>query len=197
MIDQFTKDMIREVVLRRELLNISQREMAEYIGISVYHLDQIERMLVAMDFQYFLRYCERLGIDFTVKENKMTGNNYQKLAMRTNDQMADHRLNKELLKHTWPEDIKVGGILNGVLGLTGESGEFADVIKKWIFHEKPLDMDHAKKELGDVLWYVAMICESFNWSMEEIMSLNIDKLIARYPEGFDTDKANNRKAGDI
>ena len=61
------------------------------------------------------------------------------------------------------------------------------------------DEEHAKKELGDVMWYIAMICESFDWSLEEIMSMNIDKLIARYPisEGFTVERANHRKEGDI
>ena len=71
------------------------------------------------------------------------------------------------------------------------------MIKKWIFHEKELDEDHAKKELGDVMWYVAMICESFGWSLDEIMQMNIDKLKKRYPEGFDTERANNRKSDDV
>lgn len=58
-------------------------------------------------------------------------------------------------------------------------------------------MEHAKKEMGDVLWYVAMMCESFGWNMDEIMQMNVDKLKARYPEGFDTVRANNRAEGDV
>ena len=53
------------------------------------------------------------------------------------------------------------------------------------------------KELGDVLWYVAMICHSFGWNMNAIMQMNIDKLKARYPEGFDPDKSLHRKTGDV
>lgn len=70
-------------------------------------------------------------------------------------------------------------------------------MKKWIFHEKPLDVEHAQKEIGDVLWYVAMICHSFGWDMDAIMQQNIDKLKARYPEGFDVDKSAHRKEGDV
>lgn len=69
--------------------------------------------------------------------------------------------------------------------------------KKWIFHEKDFDEVHAKKELGDVMWYVALICDSFGWNLDEILGMNIDKLKARYPKGFDTVLANNRKEGDI
>ena len=128
----------------------------------------------------------------------------QNLAMRTNDGLGTERLldmadNLEQgLTDAMPEtDIDLGGLINGLFGLSGESGEFIDMIKKWIFHEKELDEDHAKKELGDVMWYVAMICESFGWSLDEIMQMNIDKLKKRYPEGFDTERANNRKPEDV
>ena len=87
--------------------------------------------------------------------------------------------------------------MGACLGLAGEVGEFNDMIKKWVFHEKELDMEHAKKEMGDVLWYVAMMCESFGWNMGEIMQMNVDKLKARYPEGFDVTRANNRANDDV
>lgn len=127
----------------------------------------------------------------------MTGAEYQKLAMRTNDGKGLERLESsvEYCKYFGKPDI--GGILNACLGLSGEVGEFNDIIKKWIFHKKPTDMEHLKKECGDILWYVAMMCESFGWSMDEIMQMNIDKLKARYPEGFSIERANNRKEGDI
>lgn len=131
----------------------------------------------------------------------MTGKEYQELAMRTNDRKGTFRLQDCIDDNTskdWTDkDKSIGGILNGCLGLSGEVGEFNDIIKKWIFHEKPLDEEHAKKELGDAFWYLAMICESFGWDMDEIMQMNVDKLKARYPEGFDIAKANNRKEGDI
>ena len=95
------------------------------------------------------------------------------------------------------ESVDIGGIFNACLGLSGEVGEFNDMIKKWVFHEKDLDMEHAKKEAGDILWYVAMLCESFGWNMEEIMQMNVDKLIARYPGGFDVERANHRAVGDV
>lgn len=121
----------------------------------------------------------------------MTGREYQKLAMRTNDGMSTVRLVGAL-----DGTLDIGGVLNGCLGLAGEAGELLDMIKKWIFHSKPLDKGHAKKELGDVCWYVAMICQSFGWDLDEILQMNVDKLKARYPEGFDTELANNRKEGD-
>ena len=123
----------------------------------------------------------------------MTGNEYQKLAMRTNDGKATKRLEDFM----YDGRIDIGGVFNGCLGLAGESGEFMDMMKKWVFHEKPLDEDHAKKELGDVMWYVSMICHSMGWNLDEILQMNVDKLKARYPEGFDTELSNHRAEGDI
>lgn len=140
----------------------------------------------------------------------MTGLKYQVLAMRTNDKLSSMRLISELDKHTdvklvgdddtyevTAKKIDLGGVLNASLGLSGEVGEFNDMIKKWIFHNKPLDEVHLQKELGDICWYIALMAESFGWDLEEIMEKNIDKLMARYPEGFDTERANNRKEGDV
>lgn len=123
----------------------------------------------------------------------MNGNEYQKLAMRTNDGLSTERLEG----YIFDDLIDIGGILNGCLGLAGETGELLDMIKKWIFHNKEFDYEHAKKELGDVCWYIAMIAQSFGWNLDEIMKMNIDKLKARYPEGFDTELSNHRKDDDV
>ena len=138
----------------------------------------------------------------------MTGKEYQKLAMRTNDRKGTDRVINALTKsiinsceivNSDSKEITkdLGGIFNACLGLSGEVGELNDMIKKWIFHEKPFDEEHAKKELGDVMWYVAMMCESFGWDLDEIMQMNVDKLKARYPKGFSVERANNRKEGDV
>lgn len=132
----------------------------------------------------------------------MNASEYQKLAMRTNDRKATDRL-LELIDDNQivsGDDLiipDIGGLLNGCLGLAGESGETLDMVKKWIFHEKELDLEHFKKELGDVMWYMAMICEAMEMNLNEIMQMNVDKLKARYPEGFDTVRANNRADGDM
>lgn len=125
----------------------------------------------------------------------MQGNEYQKLAMRTNDGKAKERLEHHVRHNNMKVDI--GGVMNACLGLSGEVGELNDMVKKFVFHQKPMDEVHFKKEIGDILWYIAMMCKSCGYDMDEIMQMNIDKLILRYPNGFDTDKANNRKAGDI
>lgn len=137
----------------------------------------------------------------------MQGKEYVKLAMRTNDRKATDRLEEQIwINYFMDKDgymildedgIDLGGVFNACLGLSGEVGELNDMIKKWIFHEKPFDEVHAKKELGDVLWYVAMMCHSFGWDLDEILQMNVDKLKARYPQGFSVELANNRKEGDI
>lgn len=88
-------------------------------------------------------------------------------------------------------------MFDACLGLSGEVGELNDIVKKWIFHESNFNTEHMKKELGDVMWYVAMFCESMNWDLNEILSMNIEKLKMRYPEGFSVERANNRKVCDI
>lgn len=132
----------------------------------------------------------------------MSPNEYQSLAMRTNSGDSTCQLSSFANAYKFYSEellinIDVGGIINACLGLSGEVGEFNDMIKKWVFHETELDIEHLKKECGDVLWYVAMMCHSFGWKMEEIMEINIEKLKARYPDGFDTYLANHRSEEDV
>jgi NTP pyrophosphatase (non-canonical NTP hydrolase) len=117
--------------------------------------------------------------------------NYQNLAMRTNDKKNTERMIKSQRRCSMNADV--GGIVNASLGLSGEVGELNDMIKKWMFHGHDLSIDDVKKELGDCLWYIAMMCESFGFSMEEIAQKNINKLIERYPEGFSEYASQNRK----
>lgn len=131
----------------------------------------------------------------------MNGNDYQELAMRTNDGLSELRLIRELAGAQSPCHVvlkgNAGTLLHGVLGLTGEAGEVADLVKKGIFHEKGIDQDHLKKELGDVMWYLALICKACEFDLDDIMTVNVLKLQRRYPDGFDTDRANHRREGDV
>lgn len=83
-------------------------------------------------------------------------------------------------------------LANAALGLTGESGEVAEVIKKHLFHATPLDRDAIIKELGDCLWYIGAFATVLDLSMDEIAQRNIEKLRKRYPEGFDAERSRNR-----
>ena len=83
-------------------------------------------------------------------------------------------------------------LANAALGLTGEAGETAELIKKHLFHATPLDQDALVKELGDCLWYIAAFATAQGLSLDEIAQRNIDKLRKRYPEGFDPERSRNR-----
>lgn len=106
----------------------------------------------------------------------MTINEYQKLAMTT--------LNPALDK----KDI----LINGVMGLCGESGEAIDIVKKHLGQGHELDKEHLIKELGDIAWYIAEVATVLDVDLEEVLTRNIEKLKARYPEGFSTEKSISR-----
>lgn len=72
------------------------------------------------------------------------------------------------------------------LGIAGEAGECADLVKKHIGHGHPLDRDKLVKELGDVLWYVAGLAHEVGASLEQVAQANVEKLRLRYPNGFTT-----------
>lgn len=69
------------------------------------------------------------------------------------------------------------------LGLSGEAGEVAEKIKKVVRDKGGIMDDESramiKKELGDVLWYVAQIATELNLSLDEIAEGNIEKLFSR------------------
>ncbi len=84
-------------------------------------------------------------------------------------------------------------LVNYGLGIAGEAGEVADLIKKAMFHGHVIDQVEVKKELGDVLWYLANIARLAGLSLDEVAEANIAKLQKRYPEGFSTEASINRK----
>ena len=107
----------------------------------------------------------------------MTINEYQKLAMTT--------LNPALSK----KDV----LINGVMGLCGESGEAIDIVKKWLAQGHELDKEKLAKELGDIAWYLAETAWALEIPLEEIFQANIDKLKKRYPQGFDSQRSIHRE----
>ena len=92
-------------------------------------------------------------------------------------------------------------LLTAAVGMCAEAGEFTEVVKKIIFQGKPVseeNMFHLKRELGDIMWYVAQACMGLGTSLDEIMEMNVEKLVARYPGGeFDVHYSENRKEGDL
>ena len=112
----------------------------------------------------------------------MTINEYQTAALRT--AQTDKLTARELL-------------LNSVLGLCGESGEVADLLKKYRFQGHDLDLDHVAKELGDISWYLAVGAYAIGLDLESIFRMNKEKLEARYPDGFSADRSLHRAKNDV
>lgn len=112
----------------------------------------------------------------------MTINEYQTAALRT--AQTDKLTARELL-------------LNSALGLCGESGEVADLLKKYHFQGHNLDIDHVAKELGDIAWYLAVGAYAIGYDLETILQMNVDKLKARYPDGFTADRSLHRAENDV
>lgn len=106
----------------------------------------------------------------------MTLNEYQTSALRT--------------AHRQPQ--REDDLLHGAAGVTTEAGELMDIFKRFRFYGKPVDWVHVKEEAGDVLWYLALVCEAAGISLEEAAKANIEKLRVRYPEKFSAESALNR-----
>ena len=112
----------------------------------------------------------------------MTINEYQAAALRTaqTDKLTPNHLP-----------------LNSALGLCGESGEVADLVKKHLFQGHDLDLDHVAKELGDISWYLAVGAYAIGLDLESIFRMNKEKLEARYPDGFSVDRSLHRAENDV
>lgn len=91
-----------------------------------------------------------------------------------------------------PQLDKKDVLINGVMGLCGESGEVIDIVKKHLAQGHELDRDKIIKELGDVAWYMAEIATVLDVELEEVLAQNIEKLKKRYPDGFDVEKSIHR-----
>lgn len=110
----------------------------------------------------------------------MTGNEYQRLAARTIDSNMNAIQQEKHALH----------------GMVAEIGELHSIYqKKYQGHD--FDDLHAEIEVGDLLWFVAEYCTAMNWDLEDVMQLNIDKLIKRFPNGFEAERSLHRAAGDI
>lgn len=105
----------------------------------------------------------------------MTVNDYHRAAMRTAPELDRQQM-----------------LIDAALGLTGEAGEVADLVKKANYQGHILDKDAIMKELGDVAWYIALACQGLGVTMQEVLQMNVDKLKKRYPDGFDAWMSRNR-----
>lgn len=115
----------------------------------------------------------------------MYANDYQYQASRTLIAEPDAEYTGEEIMLVW-----------NALGLAGEAGEVADLVKKAVFHRHPLDREKLIKELGDVLWYVAALCTKLGVHMDDVMAANIAKLRTRYPDGYSSAASLQRRDTD-
>jgi NTP pyrophosphatase (non-canonical NTP hydrolase) len=98
-------------------------------------------------------------------------------------------------------DINVALLMTAAMGMSGEAGEFSEIVKKLVFHRKPLTEElrtHLAKELGDQIWYWTNACRAIGVDPNQVIADNVTKLQSRYPGGvFSAERAENRAAGDI
>jgi NTP pyrophosphatase (non-canonical NTP hydrolase) len=99
------------------------------------------------------------------------------------------------------EGASVTHLVTAAFGMSAEAGEFTEVVKKMILQGKPYNDDNLfklRRELGDLVWYMAQACIALNMSFDEVIQMNFEKLSARYPDGtFDVERSENRKEGDV
>lgn len=110
----------------------------------------------------------------------MTLDEYQRLASRTvNWNLADDEME-----------------LHALHGMASEVGEIHGLFQK-VYQGHKIDVMHLKKEIGDLMWFVAEMCTANNWNLDDVCDMNISKLKARYPIGFDADRSKHRAEGDV
>ncbi|WP_180228924.1 nucleoside triphosphate pyrophosphohydrolase family protein [Bacillus cereus] len=109
------------------------------------------------------------------------------------------------VRRTWKKQDFKDAVSNAALGLTGEAGEVADLIKKAIYHGRgftpenaipdngEIDPDDVKDELSDVLFYVSAMAQEFGFTLEDVAKHNREKLEKRFPEGFSTEASAQKK----
>ena len=126
----------------------------------------------------------------------MTLNEYQEQAQRTSREKAS-------VVYVWVKGapnngkIRIEQLDNGLQGLCGEAGECMDILKKFRHQGHDLDVPKLIKELGDVMWYCAETAAALGVGLDEVARENIDKLLKRYPAGFESEKSLHRAEGDV
>ena len=119
----------------------------------------------------------------------------------TSEQSKDFEALVYRLQELEGQEFPSERLLTAAVGMSAEAGEFTEIVKKIIFQGKPVNdenMFHMKRELGDIMWYVAQACMGLNVSIDEVIEMNVDKLKARYPGGeFSVKHSEVRKEGDI
>lgn len=142
------------------------------------------------------------GTKFTMSQDRVDTNAYLEFVSAVTSQpSSDADAFEYRIQELRGEGFETHRLLTAAVGMSAEAGEFTEVIKKIIFQGKPVNEEnlfHLKRELGDIMWYVAQACMGLNVSLDEIIEMNVEKLKARYPGGdFDVHYSENRKEGDL
>ena len=142
------------------------------------------------------------GVKFTMSQNKVDTQKYVEFVNEvTSQESKEESVFFERLEYLKNKNFPTQRLLTAAVGMSAEAGEFTEIIKKTIFQGKPVTKEnlfHLKRELGDIMWYVAQACMGLNTSIDEIMEMNVEKLRSRYPGGeFDVHYSENRKEGDL
>lgn len=104
---------------------------------------------------------------------------------------------QELASRTVPTQIPIEQECHALHGMVAEIGELHSIYQKRYQGHLECSDEHRKKELGDLIWFIAEYCTGCGWSLDEIATLNIDKLKSRYPTGFESERSLHRAEGDI
>ena len=119
----------------------------------------------------------------------------------TSEQSKDFEAFVYRLQELEGQEFPSERLLTAAVGMSAEAGEFTEIVKKIIFQGKPVNDEnlfHLKRELGDIMWYVAQACMGLNISLDDIIEMNVDKLKSRYPGGeFSVKHSEVRKEGDL
>jgi len=143
------------------------------------------------------------SVKFTMKDNNVvdTDKYIDFVSQTTSAPSTNYVALLSRMSELESQDANVPKLMTAAFGLTAEAGEFAEVVKKIFLQGKSYNEEnvfHMKRELGDIMWYIAQACMALDTDINEILKLNYEKLSARYPEGtFDVWRSENRKEGDV
>jgi NTP pyrophosphatase (non-canonical NTP hydrolase) len=138
-----------------------------------------------------------------LSDKKVDLNKYKEFVEKVTSLQSNETggLTSQLEKLEKESGVNMALLLTGSIGIASEGGEFAEIVKKCIFQGKPLDNEtifHAKRELGDIMWYWINSCRALDLDPNDVMAENVEKLKSRYPGGnFDVWYSENRKEGDL
>lgn len=171
----------------RKSAGLTQGKLAANIGVSASTVRRWETKKRTPSYDDLCRVVEACGISaayLSLRETQgdgvLTLDAYQQAAART--------ISRDLM----PSEIET----HALHGMVAEIGELHGLYQK-VYQGHQADDVHLKKELGDLLWFIAEYCTACDWSLAEVAQMNIDKLKRRYPDGFDAEHSLHRKEGDI